>query len=71
MSKKNFTSSVLVLVKSVATNDVVVRAFKTFLQAFVAVLVATDVPLSKQALVAAIAAGVSAAYNTVKQFIKK
>lgn len=59
MAKKN-------ILRTIATNDVVVRAVKTAVQAFVAVLVATDVPFSKQALVAAIAAGVSAAYNSAK-----
>lgn len=40
-----------------------VRALKTFIQAFLAFLAVTDVPLSKAALGGAVAAGISAVVN--------
>ena len=51
-------------------NDIVIRALKTFVQAFlasVAVGVATvqDVPTAKAVLVAGVAAGISAVWNFV------
>jgi hypothetical protein len=56
--------------KNLLTNDVVVRAVKTFVQAFLATLavsVATvqDVPTAKAALVGALAAALSAAWNSL------
>lgn len=59
-------------VKSVLTNDIVVRAAKTFVQAFLAVLAVGVVAVNDwegvQALVvAAVAAGVSAVWNLVKK----
>lgn len=56
--------------KSLLTNDVVVRALKTFAQAFLATLavsVATvqDFPTLKAAVVGAVAAGISAAWNSL------
>lgn len=54
------------LLGSFVHNDVVVRAFKTFVQAFIAVWLVSDNPFSKNAVVAAAAAGVSAVWNIVK-----
>lgn len=51
--------------KKLDLKDVAVRSVKTFFQAFVVVLAATDEPLSEQAIFAAAIAGVSAAWNTV------
>jgi hypothetical protein len=58
------------LIKSFLSNDIVERAIKTFVQAAVAVVVAgyanvVDVESGKALVVAAIAAGVSAAWNTI------
>lgn len=47
--------------------DVFARAAKTFVQSFAAVLLATDNPLTKTALVAGFAAGISAVWNLVKE----
>lgn len=47
--------------------DVAVRSLKTFVQAFVAVWIVMDNPLSKDALVAGAAAGISAVWNFVKE----
>lgn len=58
------------LTKEVISNDVVIRAFKTAVQAFVAVLIVTDSPLSKTALAAAGAAAISAAWNSIKEYRK-
>jgi len=55
------------LVQKVTSNDVVVRAFKTFVQAFVATLLLTDAPFSKTALVGAGAAALSATWNALKE----
>jgi len=44
--------------------DIAVRAFKTFLQAFIASLVLVDDPLEEQALIGALAAGLSALWNS-------
>jgi hypothetical protein len=49
--------------------DVALRALKTFVQSAAAVILATNQPLSKAALVAALAAGISAAWNTVKELV--
>lgn len=46
--------------------DVAERAIKTFIQAFVAVVVVAGQPLSKELVVAGLAAGVSTAWNTIK-----
>jgi hypothetical protein len=58
--------------KSLLTNDVVVRAFKTFVQAFLATLavgVATvsDFESAKALLVGALAAAISAVWNSLKR----
>lgn len=58
------------LTKQVISNDVVIRAFKTAVQAFVAVLIVTDSPLSRTALAAAGAAAISAAWNSIKEYRK-
>lgn len=47
--------------------DLVERAAWTFAQAFVAVLLVSNEPTSKQALIAGVAAGVSAVKTFVKQ----
>lgn len=47
--------------------DILYRALKTFVQTFVAVLLVPNQPLSKQTLVAAVAAGISAVWNGVRQ----
>lgn len=57
--------------KSLLTSDVVARAVKTFVQAFLAVLVAgvatvNSVEAGKALFVAALAAGISAVWNSVK-----
>lgn len=51
-------------------NDIVIRAFKTFVQAFLAtlavsVVTVTDKSTAKAALIGAFAAGASAVWNTV------
>jgi hypothetical protein len=51
-------------------NDLVVRAAKTFVQTFVAVVAVgytsvTDIATAKALLVAAVAAGISAVWNTI------
>ncbi len=57
--------------KSLINNDVVRRAVKTFIQAFLAVLVVgyvnvKDVESAKALGVAAVAAGISAVWNFIK-----
>ena len=47
--------------------DIAVRAGKTFVQAFVAVLIVADQPFRKEVLVAAGAAGVSAVWNWLRE----
>lgn len=47
--------------------DLVERAAWTFAQAFLAVLLVSNEPTSKQALIAGVAAGVSALKSFVKQ----
>ncbi len=47
-------------------DDIAFRAAKTFVQSAAAVLLATNQPLSKAALVAALAAGISAVWNSLK-----
>jgi len=54
-------------VKAILTNDVIVRAFKTFVQAFVGAWVVFDNPLSKTAIAAGAAAGVSAVWNLLRK----
>lgn len=49
--------------------DVGTRAIKTFAQSFAAVVLATDQPMSKQVLIAGLAAGISAAWNLIKEVI--
>ena len=48
-------------------SDIVERAFKTFVQAAIAVWLVSDQPFSKTAIVAAVAAGVSAVWNYIRQ----
>jgi len=55
--------------KKVNWRDVAERAVKTFVQAFVAVLIVADQPFSKEALVAGVAAGVSVTWNWFKQTV--
>jgi hypothetical protein len=54
------------LLYSLVDNDVVVRAAKTFVQAFLAVFLVSDNPVNKEVLIAAVAAGVSAVWNSVR-----
>lgn len=54
-------------VKVLLTNDVVVRAFKTFVQAYVGAWVVFNDPFSKGAVAAGLAAGVSAVWNLLKK----
>lgn len=54
-------------VKVLLTNDVVVRAFKTFVQAYVGAWVVFNDPFSKGAIAAGLAAGVSAVWNLLKK----
>lgn len=56
-------------VKSFVSSDIVRRAAKTFVQSCAAVFLATDNPLSKAAVVAALAAGISAVWNFVKETV--
>ncbi len=49
--------------------DIATRAIKTFIQAFIAVVLIADEPLSSQALVAGAAAGISATWNWIKATI--
>lgn len=58
------------LVQKVTSNDVVVRAFKTFVQAFVAVILVSDGALNKSVLSAALASALSATWNSVKEYKK-
>lgn len=55
---------------SMVKNDIVVRAGKTFVQAFLATLAVSvasvnDVTTAKAAVVAAVAAGISAVWNVI------
>lgn len=68
--KKSFKENLVNSVKVFLDNDIVKRAAKTAVQAFVAVLVLTDNPVSKKALVAAGAAALSALWNSVKEYAK-
>lgn len=54
-------------IKKWLKSDIVARASKTFVQAFVATLLITDAPLSKTALVGAGAAAFSATWNSLKE----
>jgi len=56
-------------VKTLLTSDIAVRAVKTFVQAFVAVVVVADNPVRKDVLIAAVAAGVSAVWNFVRKTV--
>jgi len=51
-------------------SDVVVRAVKTFIQAFVAAWVVTNMSFEKTAILGAVAAGVSAVWNVVVPAVK-
>lgn len=51
--------------------NVVERAVKTFVQAFLAAWLITGNALNKTALVAAVAAGVSAVWNSLSGYVKK
>lgn len=48
--------------------DIGLRAFKTFVQAFVAAWVITQDPFTQASVIAAAAAGVSAAWNSISQY---
>jgi len=52
--------------KQLWANNVVERAAKTFVQAFVASLLVTGIQFTKATLTAALAAGASAAWNYFK-----
>lgn len=59
-------------VKDFVTSDIVIRALKTFVQAAIAVIIVgyvnvKDFDSAKTLAVAAVAAGVSAVWNFVKQ----
>lgn len=54
------------LINKVTSNDVVVRAFKTFVQAFVAVILVSDGGLNKSVLSAALASALSATWNSLR-----
>ncbi len=66
--KKSIKDKVLSLVTKVTSNDVVVRAFKTAVQTFVAGLLILDGPINKSALVALGASALSAGWNTIKEY---
>ena len=56
-----------------ATKDIVIRAIKTFIQAFLSVVIVsladiTDMTTLKAALIAALAAGISAVWNSIKAY---
>ena len=53
--------------KSILTSDVVVRATKTFVQAYVGAWVVFQDPFSKAAIAAGVAAGVSAVWNLLRK----
>lgn len=54
-------------IKAVLANDVVERALKTFAQTFIATLIVTGFQLDWATLSAAGAAGLSAAWNYLRQ----
>ncbi len=51
--------------------DITIRAAKTAAQAFIAVLLVSNQPFGKQALTAALAAAISAVWNSVKVINKE
>ena len=51
--------------------DIVIRAVKTFIQAFLAAWAITNYQLTKVALLAAVAAGVSAVMNIARDLLNK
>lgn len=55
------------MLKSILNNDLVERAVKTFVQAAVATWLASGQQFNKAALIGAIAAGISAVWNFVRQ----
>lgn len=63
--KENKVNNVFAQIRKEGS-DIAFRAGKTFVQSFAAVILATNQPLTKQALVAAIAAGISAVWNSLK-----
>lgn len=54
-------------VKVLMKNDILVRAVKTFIQAYVGAWVVFQDPFSKGAIAAGLAAGVSAVMNILKK----
>lgn len=58
------------LASKLVTNDIVVRASKTFVQAFVAVILVSDGAINKSVLSAALASGLSAVWNSLKEYKK-
>lgn len=59
---------IISIFKKLSNDDVFVRAFKTFVQAFVAVWLVAEQPFSTEVISSAVAAAVSAVWNT---WIKK
>ena len=64
---KKATQYVREFVLDIIGSDVTERAVKTFVQAAIAVWLVADQPFSKTAVVAAVAAGVSAVWNYLRQ----
>lgn len=56
------------LASKVISNDIVVRASKTFVQAFIAVILVSDGAINKSVLSAALASGLSAVWNSLKEY---
>jgi len=68
--KQKFVRELKKQVNKVLSNDIVVRASKTLVQTFIAVLLLSDNPVSTNVLVGAGAAALSAAWNTLKEYKK-
>jgi hypothetical protein len=51
--------------------DIAIRALKTFVQAFLAAWAVTNFQLTKIAVLAAVAAGISAIMNLIRDLCKK
>ena len=58
------------IIRLLAGNDIVVRAVKTFVQAFVAAWMVSGFVLDKSAVIAAAAAGISAVWNYVRELLE-
>jgi hypothetical protein len=59
------------LIYRVSDSELATRAFHTFLQAFLAALLVTGLNLNKTVLLAAVAAGISAAKTSVLQYLEE